>query len=333
MPTLYLTEQGSTLCQDHERLIVERGGRAVFSVPLVQVERVLIFGHVQVTPPAMGLLLREGIDVAFLSMRGRFKGRLVAASTRNLARRLAQYERVRDADFTLQTARSIVAGKIRNGRAVLARFRRNHAASEKEPLLRELRQCAETAMRQENVAALLGVEGQAAALYFRGLAAMLRQPDFKFTSRTRHPPQDPVNVLLSLGYTLAGNELQSVVTALGLDPWLGFLHGLSERRPGLPLDLLEEFRAPVVDRFSITLLNRRQLDAADFALHPKGGITLSQDALKRYLLAWERNLNQNFKHPATGQNTTFRRLFTQQVQAMSVAIEQGNEYGPFPYDR
>lgn len=346
MPALYLTEQGSLLRCEQERLVVERGGRSVFGVPLLQVERVLVFGNVQLTTPAIGLLLHAGVEVSFLSARGRFKGRLVLAACKNIALRRAQYEKAGDSQFAVELARVIVAGKIRNGRAVLGRYGRNHPTSKSgkgqppsakqvplHTIRRDLWHLAQAALRQGKLPSLLGVAGQAAAVYFRGFAAMLRQPETAFMGRTRHPPRDPVNALLSLGYTLAGNELHSVATALGLDPWLGFLHGISERRPGLPMDLLEEFRAPLVDRFTVALLNRQVLDAADFVAHPQGGVTLTSASLKRYLRAWEKNLNRKFKHPVTEQQVSFRRLFALQAGALARAIEHGEPYQPFAFDK
>jgi CRISPR-associated protein Cas1 len=396
MPALYLTEQGSFLRCEGERLVIEHGGRTIFGVPVLQVERVLAFGNVQLSTQVLGLLLSRGIEVSFLTVRGRLKGRLVPTVCKNITLRRAQYGRACDESFAVELARVLVAGKIRNGRAVLGRYGRNHSEhgndeaddegenveaalsankatglnkasglnilksgagksckakpceskscgvkpcqqERSQPALapkqvqRQLRHLARQALLQESVTQLLGVEGHAAHIYFQGFSAMLRQPEMSFDRRTRHPPRDPVNALLSLGYTLAGNELHGVTTALGLDPWMGFLHGVSERRPGLPMDLLEEFRAPLVDRFTAALINRRVLDANDFEAHPKGGVTLKQAALKRYLLSWEKNLNRPFKYLESGQQVSFRRLFHLQAQAMAHAIESDEPYQPYEH--
>lgn len=333
MPTLYLTEQGSCLRQEHGRLLVEKDGRCLFSTPALQVERVLVFGTVQLTPHALSLLLRQGIDTSFLSVQGRLKGRLVAPHSKNIALRLAQYERARDPEFALHMARILVAAKIRNARVVLGRYARNHPTPEIEALDAGLDRLALEAGRKRAVSSLLGVEGRAAEIYFQGLGHMLRAPDWKFEGRVRRPPRDPFNALLSLGYTLVGNELMAVTTAMGLDAHLGFLHGISYGRPSLSLDLLEEFRAPLADRFTLSLVNLQIIGCDDFAARPNGGLYLREVPLKRYLQEYEKYLNNAFKHPETGQRTTFRRVFALQVQSMARAIRGEGDYDPYGFHK
>jgi CRISPR-associated protein Cas1 len=331
MPTLYLTEQGSCLRQEQGRLIVEKDGCRLFSAPALQVDRVLIFGMVQVTPHALSLLLSQGIETSFLSVQGRLKGHLIAPCSKNIALRLAQYERARDEEFALQMARTMVASKIRNARAVLARYVRNHPTPEIETLDGRLDRLAFEAGRKRAVASLLGVEGRAAAVYFQGMGHMMRAPGWEFCGRVRRPPRDPFNALLSLGYTLVGSELTAVTTAMGLDPHLGFLHGISYGRPSLSLDLLEEFRAPLVDRFTLSLVNLQIIGCDDFTTRPNGGLYLHEEPLKRYLREYEKYLNNAFKHPVTGQRTTFRRVFTLQAQALARAIQDKGDYCPYAF--
>jgi CRISPR-associated protein Cas1 len=344
MPTLYLTEQGSSLRLDGQRLVVEKDDEALLSVPAVHVERVMVFGHAQVTTQAVGFLLESGIDVSYLTLTGKLKGRLVAAESKNVPLRVAQHGRARETAFCLSLAKAIVRGKIRNQRAVVMRYARNHPNAELDKSAADLGRLMERVDEQGSVSALMGVEGSASAVYFRVFGKML-QPEFPFTQRTRRPPRDPVNALLSFGYTLAGNELMAVTSAVGFDPYVGFFHGISYGRPSLPLDLLEEFRAPLVDRLTMAVINLNILEPEDFVNESIGqlvnevnatqdsalstqdsGVRFKSDALKRYLKEYEKALNTPFKHPVTGERTSFRRLFLLQAQALAKVVKEGGRY-------
>lgn len=337
MPALYLTEQGSSLRLDGQRFVVEKDGEVLLSVPAVHVERVIVLGNVQLTTLAIGFLLEQGIDVSFLTLTGRLKGRLVAVESKNVLLRVAQHQRARDEAFCLSLAKCIVRGKIRNQRSVVMRYARNHPDAVLDQAAEELGRMMEQVDEQGSVSALMGVEGRASAVYFRVFGRML-QPEFPFTQRTRRPPRDPVNALLSFGYTLAGNELLAVTSAVGFDPYVGFLHGISYGRPSLPLDLLEEFRAPLVDRLTMAVINLNILEPEDFEERAGGdgqdatagaGVRLKPDGLKRYLREYEKALNTPFRHPVTGEQTTFRRLFLLQAQALAKVVKEGGRYEPY----
>jgi CRISPR-associated protein Cas1 len=334
MASLYLTEQGSVLRRDGGRLTVEKDGTTLLAVPRVQVDRLVVMGNVQVSTQALTLLLDEGIETTFLTSHGRLKGRLVPAYGRDVALRLTQYDKARDTAFGLSVARAIVEAKIVNSRALLARHARNHPEAELDEAVATLARRVDEARRKQTVASLRGAEGVAAAVYFGAWPRLWRNPEVVFTGRQRRPPRDPLNALLGFGYTLAGNELYAAVTSVGLDPHLGFLHGISYGRPSLSLDLLEEFRAPLVDRLTLRLINLKIITAADFEPPAAGegeepaGLRLTAAARKRYLVEWERCVAVTFKHPLTGQETTFRRAFALQAQAMARAIRQGVEYKP-----
>jgi CRISPR-associated protein Cas1 len=347
MPTLYLTEQGSSLRLDGQRLVVEKKDETLLSLPAVHVERVMVLGNVQLTTPVIGFLLERGIDVSFLTLTGKLKGRLVAVESKNVPLRVAQHARARDAGFCLALAKDIVRGKIRNQRAVVMRYARNHPDPVLDKAAEELERWMERVEEQSSVSALMGVEGSASAVYFRVFGRML-PPEFPFTQRTRRPPRDPVNALLSFGYTLAGNELLAVTSAVGFDPYVGFFHGISYGRPSLPLDLLEEFRAPLVDRLTMSVINLNILEPEDFVNESMSqwvnevnatqdsapsaqdaGVRFKSDALKRYLKEYEKALNTPFKHPVTGERTSFRRLFLLQTQALAKVVKEGGRYEPY----
>ncbi|HIE52761.1 MAG TPA: CRISPR-associated endonuclease Cas1, partial [Armatimonadetes bacterium] len=280
------------------------------------------------TTQALSLLLQQGSEISFLTQYGRLKGRVLPLESKNLPLRLAQYERSKDEQFKLALAKAIVYGKIKNARTFLMKHDRSHNDLSLTAEAAALESSMQTVAQQDSLETVRGVEGQAAAVYFRALTRMLRRA-VDFHGRTRQPPRDPVNALLSLGYTLLGNELLAVLSAQGFDPYLGFLHGISYGRPSLALDLLEEFRAPVVDRLTLALFNLAVLTPDDFQSHPQGGVTLKPKPLKRYLREYEEHLNRPFKNPATGQQTSFRRLLTIQARKLARVVKEGGEYEPF----
>ena len=173
---------------------------------------------------------------------------------------------------------------------------------------------------------LRGIEGAATRRYFRALAGIV-PPAFAFAGRSRRPPRDPCNALLSFGYVLVGNELQALLDGIGFDPYIGFYHQLDYGRPSLALDLLEEFRAPLVDRLSATLLNRGELAAGDFAGTPERGITLTREALKRYLAAYERELTE--PRAVESEQLSFRQLFRRQAERLARALHGSEPYRGF----
>ncbi len=345
MATLYLTEQGGKLIKDHRRLVVEKDGEIVFEVPAFKVERVLIFGNVAITTPAISFLLENSIDTAFLTIHGRLKGRLVPLESKNVVLRMRQFERAKDPTFALGLAKWIVEGKLKNARIVLQRYARNHPdEGDFTPILDELERLIAAIPRKENLQALMGLEGQGSALYFRAYSRMFRTA-ITFTTRSRRPPQDPSNALLGLGYTLLVNEAVGVLSAVGFDPYVGFYHGIHYGRPSLALDLVEEFRPTIVDRLVTTLLNKQVLREDDFETLPENsreeapgeeeerpprrGTYLTAEGRKKFFTHYEERMLAPFAHPRTGERITFRRLLLRQAQALARLVLDGETYEPF----
>lgn len=329
MATLYLTEQGSKVTRDHARLRVEREGEVLLDIPAFKVDRVVVFGNVQLSTPAMAYLMEEGVDTAFLTIHGRLRGRLESLHSRNVPIRIRQFERFREPDFRLTIGRAIVQGKLENAIRVLQRFTRNHPgevdfSSETAALERGIRQTEVAA----EVGSLMGIEGAATAAYFQAFAKMMRG-DLQFVGRSRRPPRDPPNALLSLGYSMLTNEALGAVVAAGLDPYVGFLHGIDYGRPSLALDLVEEFRHPVVDRLVLTVLNRKVLAAEDFQVREDGGMVLREEALKRFVKEYEQRMLQSFRHARTNEPMTERKLLHTQGQLLARTIEGKAEYLPY----
>jgi CRISPR-associated protein Cas1 len=327
MATLYITEQGAKLTRESHRLLVIRGDEVLLDVPVIKVDRILIFGYAQITTQALELLLNEGVSTSFLSMDGKLKGTLEAIGSKNIPLRMKQYARSREPEFCLRMAKRIVTGKIRNQKRLVQRFGHNRPAEDFTVALRDLDIMLEAVERRTAVGGLLGVEGRATAVYFEAYGRMFNR-ECGFDKRSRRPPRDPVNSLLSLGYTLLANEYFSAVSALGLDAYLGFFHKIDYGRPSLALDLVEEMRHPLVDMLTLDLFNRKIVVADDFT-QETGGFYLTPDARKKYFAKYERRMTIVFKNPRSGENTTVRNIIREQVLEVARAIKGEKDYEPF----
>ncbi len=323
MNPVYICEQGATVRQKSRTLYVEKQGEKLIQWPVIKIERLCLFGRVQLTTQAVELLLDSGIDVAFFSISGRLRGRLAAAESKNVLLRLSQYERYLDEAFQLQLVRMIVQAKLKNARALLKKYGRNHPACDLASEERTLEQTLDRLPEQKTVAALRGCEGVAAAAYFRGFGKLFRT-EWTFEQRSRRPPKDPVNALLSLGYTMLTNEMTGLLTAHGFDPYIGFLHGIVYGRPSLALDMIEEFRHPIIDRLTLKLFNKRIFQTADFEQDEERGILLKEASLKKYFGQYE-----TWMRAREDQNKSYREVMRRQVQRLSAAIRQRRGYHPY----
>lgn len=328
MSSLYLVEQGLLVRQNGERLVLYREKMPIAEVPLLKLERVIVFGHVHLTTGAISALLRHGIDTAFFSWHGRLKGRLVAVESKNVPLRLKQYERARDEAFASELARRIVRAKVQSGLRVIARYRRNHPEWSADEAVAELERTLAALERPQPLATLRGLEGQAAAMYFQAYGSMFRR-SLRFHKRSRRPPQDPVNAALSLGYALLFNEALAIVSAVGFDPYLGFLHAPEYGRCSLALDLMEEFRAATIDRLVLTLFNTEVLSPQHFTAPESGGVWFTPEAKKHFLRQYEDMMQRAFISRHTGHRTNFRRLLLGQAEHLAHAVTTGGEYTPY----
>ena len=338
MPPLYITTQGAKLGYRGHRLVVERDGEEVAAVPAGQVSAVYIFGNVSVTTPALAFLLQEGIDLVFLTFHGRYRGRLVGPEGGNARLRLSHYRRASDPAWVLGTARAIVLAKLHNYRTLLRRYARRLAAMMEDGPAGSLAAAADEldalmarAPRCTTVSGLSGLEGRGTAVYFSVFHHLIRTPGWTFERRTRRPPRDPVNALLSFGYTILTHNLESVLRAVGLDPYLGFLHQVSYNRPSLALDLVEEFRAVVVDSVVLRCLNNGIVVPGDFQVEPEAEypVLLTDEGRARFIRELEARFNLEFHHPDSEERVTYRRCWELQARRMAQAIQGGGPYRPF----
>lgn len=322
MYPIYVLQQGAKLSIANKRVQVEQDGATLLAAPLGQVSEVVIFGNVGLTTPAIGTLLLEGKDVVFLSEDGRFKGRLVGELTPHVPLRRAQYRRMDEADFGLRLAQGIVAAKLSHQRTLLQRHNRELNDPEIVSAIERLGEAVKTVDRRTTIASLNGHEGAATAAYFSGLRRLFG-PEWKFERRARRPPPDPVNVLLSLGYTLLSNTARGAVQAAGLDPYAGFLHEYVYNRPSLALDLLEEFR-PVVDGIVLWACRGGQVTPDDFTPGPVDRpVVLSDQGLRRFLKAYEQRMEQPYTHPIRQLQMPLRQCMLEQARQIAGRVTSG----------
>ncbi len=336
MATLYLIEQGAMLHCDGKRLEVRREGEVIGSAPLVKIHDIVVFGNIGLSTPAIKRLLERNIDVVFLTLDGHYHGRLVGEMSAHVALRQAQYARTGDAERSLRQARQIVEGKLRNQRAVLQRFNRNRASAPDEltTIIDETERNLRRVSRTTRLHALLGLEGSATARYFSGVRALIG-PEWRFNSRQRRPPPDPVNVLLSLGYTLLAHKALGAVQAAGFDPYLGILHQYAYKHPSLALDLMEEFRPILVDSLVIRLCNDGRITLDDFTPGDEARpVVLSDDGMRRFLAAFEERMRTEATHPegsdsGPGKVSYLRCLELQARRLARVVRGETDLYEPF----
>lgn len=264
MAIVYVTEQGAVVSLVRARLEIRKRRELLESVRLDHIEQLVLYGRIQVTTQALHALLARGVDTTLLGRGGAFLGRITGSLSRNVELRHTQLARLNDPAFALHWARAVVAGKLENQRALLQRYQR-HCHDPRIPrALVTLRLCLEWLPEADTLDAVRGLEGAGAAAYFAAFPALVTAEGITFEKRLRRPPPDPVNILLSFGYTLMGNMIHGLLETAGLDPYVGALHALAYGRPSLALDLLEEWRPAIVDRAVLAAINTRSIRPADF---------------------------------------------------------------------
>jgi len=308
--TLYLTTAGTSVGLDHDALTVRRPESELIRTPLRAVDAIICVSNVTVSTAALARCAQDSIAVSWLTRSGKFRFALRSPKHGNVELRIEQYRCATDADRCLDMAKLIVTAKLLNSSVVLfdaAKDRRTQRAklrSAGEALVRHARN-AESA---PDLDALRGIEGAGAKRYFNEWSASLIPEGVRFNGRIRRPPLDPVNAMLSFGYTMLQTRCVGAVEHLGLDPHIGFLHSLRPGRTSLALDLMEEFRAHSVDRLVLTLLNRRQLVERDFHHDRVGGCRMTDSGRAAFLAAYDSHQSGTVTHRAFTQKVERRKL-------------------------
>ncbi len=328
MPTLYVTEQGARLEREYRRLLVTKDDQVLMAAPLSRVSYVVLIGRVGMTTPAMHALLDAGVGVSLLTRAGKLRGRLLPGTGGHIPLRHAQYARAKDPAFCLALGRAIVQGKLRNSRNSLRRLLRRRPHLDPGPLAR-LEESLARLPQAASLDELRGLEGVSARAYFSLLRQVAPQ-EWAFPRRSRRPPRDPFNALLSFGYTLLTQNLLAACEVVGLDPFDGFFHGNKYNRPALALDLVEEFRSPVVDSVVLDLVGHRRLAPEDLRPGRDEGYYLTRDGMKRFLWAYNARLNTRVHHPRAGRSLSYQKIFEVQARLLRKVIEgKETDYRPF----
>jgi CRISPR-associated protein Cas1 len=335
MATLYLVHQGSTLRKEQGRFVVE--GEQAVEIPIVEVERILVLGHIQLTTAAIETCLEEQIPVTFCSQSGDYKGHLWSAEFCDLETEAAQFQRRQDEAFRFAVAQQVILGKLANARHLLLRLNRKRQLVEVSNGIEQLSQDLESVRGLEQktdqaatLDQLRGHEGAAAVRYFTALGQLITHEGFSLTGRTRRPPKDPVNALLSFGYTLLYNNVLSLLLAEGLNPYLGNLHGSERKEAFLAFDLMEEFRSPIVDTLVMRLVNQKVLRPTDFTwFNPEGGVYLADTARRVFLKHFEERISSLITHPDVTQPVSYRRVIQLQIQRYKRTLLEGIPYESF----
>jgi CRISPR-associated protein Cas1 len=329
MSTLYITQQGAVLSKTSERLKVTVNKEVVSEVPLIKVSQVVIFGNVMVTPATINLLMRREIEICYVTQHGRYVGRTQPEISKNGLLRLEQCKAALDPKHRLELARGFVLGKLANLRVMLMQKVEKKRDTSFKRALKQLKDSEKGAKKARNLELLRAYEGSGSAAYFSVFQQILKTEEFRFEKRVRRPPTDPVNALLSFGYTLLTNDMITAVNIVGFDPYIGYLHAEEYGRPSLPLDLIEEFRPLIVDAMVIACLNQGILTQTDFHKADENGCRLTDEGCRKFLEQYEQRRTTEFTHPVLNRKMTYQQSFEQQVRLLAKTLQgEVDEYSP-----
>lgn len=301
--TLYVTSPNTYLSLDGENIVILKDDVEALRVPLHNLEGIVAFGYTGASPALMGACAKRNIALSFMKPSGKFLSRVVGEVRGNVTLRKAQYRLSDDVGESHKIARSFILGKIYNARWVVERATRDHGARLNVDKLKGVSQTLAKALKlveeSRDLEQLRGVEGEAAAQYFRVLDDLILQQkeDFYFHDRNKRPPLDNVNALLSFVYTLLAHDAAAALETVGLDPYVGFLHRDRPGRVSLALDLMEELRAVYADRFVISLINKREINAAGFTRMENGAVIMDDETRRDVLKAWQSRKQEEIRHP------------------------------------
>ncbi|PWR18280.1 type I-C CRISPR-associated endonuclease Cas1c [Zavarzinia compransoris] len=309
--TIYVTSEGAWLRKDGANIVVEVDGSERGRAPMHMIGGIVCFSRPGASPALMAACAEAGITLSFLSPEGKFLARVEGPRSGNVLLRRTQYRLADDPGHALSIVQGIVAAKTANQRTVLRRALRDHgdrmsdtARAAIEAAEQRLFHSARRASVAGDVATLRGMEGEAALTYFNVFDTMIQgdKSVFRFNGRSRRPPLDRVNALLSFLYAMLGHDCRSALESVGFDPQVGFLHADRPGRAGLALDLMEEMRPVLADRLALTLINRGQLKARDFVVDDGGAVSLADEGRKAVLVAWQERKKRELRHPFLGEN-------------------------------
>jgi len=331
--TLYVTRDGAYIHRERETIVVEVERAKVLQIPVLSISGIVAIGRVMMSPEVMALCAENNITVSFLTGNNRFLARVSGEQSGNVLLRRAQYRIADDEERCREIVRCIVAAKISNTRTVVQRALRNHP--ERDPdgrvaaaveRLARIKKCVADA---DSADSIRGYEGEAAREYFSVFGVLITADNgFDLDKRTRRPPRDPVNALLSFIYTLLCHDCRGACEAVGLDPAVGFLHRDRPGRPGCALDLMEEFRAFVADRVVLTLINRKQITPKQFETQESGAVMMNDACRKTVLEQWQKRKQEEITHPVLNEKMPLGLAFHVQAQLLARHLRGDLDFYP-----
>jgi len=317
--TLFVTTQGAYLAKEGETVVVRVKKETRLRVPIHTLGGIVCFGQVSCSPFLMGFCAERDVAISFLTEWGRFLARVQGPVSGNVLLRREQYRRADDMDVSAQMAKAVLTGKLVNCRTVLQRALRDHSTKLNENEVREASKRINNSLErlQSDLAlnVLRGIEGEAAHIYFSVFDHLIisQKDDFAFRGRNRRPPLDRVNCLLSFIYTLVVHDVRSALESVGLDPAVGFLHRDRPGRPGLALDMMEEFRPFLADRLTLSLINLNQVQKKGFKEMESGAVLMDDETRKTLLVAYQKRKQDEIFHPFIEEKVTIGLLFHMQA--------------------
>ena len=333
--TLYLTQEGAWVHKDGMSIVVHKDRLKIAQFPVHAIGEIVCFGFgITASPALTEYCAKEGVTISWVDGNGRFLARMQGPTHGNVLLRRAQYRATDDKSMALEISRCCVAAKIQNQRATLLRFLRNHPDADGESDMRKALASMDAGIQRvrkvESVDSLRGLEGDAAESYFSVFDRMILVPgpDFRFLSRSRRPPLDRVNAMLSYAYSILALDLRSALEAVGLDPYVGFLHVERPGRPSLALDMMEEFRSPFADRLVLGLVNLRQVDASGFIVHPTGEVEMTPETRKTFLAAYQKRKRETIAHPFLEEDLDVGVVFLAQARLLARHLRGDLDYYP-----
>lgn len=332
--TLFVTTENSYVGKDGEAVVVRVDGETALRVPIHMLDSIVCFGPVSVSPYLMALCGRRDVAITFMEPNGRFLGRVHAFTSGNVLLRKEQYRASEHPDLALELSRAFVQAKLHNARVLVLRAARDHgdpggglgAAAE------HLARCIRRADCADDLNQLRGTEGEAAKRYFESFSLLMRSPGGRFVmnGRSRRPPRDPANALLSFVYALLASDLRSACEAVGLDPQIGFLHADRPGRAGLALDLMEELRPVFADRVVLSLINRQQVKFRGFHHEDGGGVRMNEETRKAVLAQYQKRKEEELTHPFLREKMTLGMVPLIQARLLARTIRgELDTYPPF----
>ncbi len=328
MGTVYISTDDAFIGKIDERLRVRANKETLLDVPMIKIDGVVVLGRATVSPAALTELLERKIPLSFMTGTGRYLGRLEPELNKNIFVRAAQWQAAGETTKAIHAVQGFVRGKLKSYRNLLLRAQREGNVGVSVGIAR-LEQAIAPIDKTTAIDSLRGLEGSGSAAYFAHFDSLIRSDQFSFKTRCRRPPTDPVNALLSFGYSLLAHDVQGAINLVGFDPYLGYLHTQRYGRPSLALDLMEEFRPLVVDAMVLSAINKKALTPEDFVEEALShAVSLTDEGRRTFFRLYEQKKQSKFKHPVMGRQCTYQEAFEIQARLLAKYLMAETEIYP-----